>query len=288
MLSILLSSFFEVARQGSVTIAAKRLNVSQPTVTSRIRQLEEAYGVALFHRRGSRLDLTETGVSLLPMAEGLMRHLGDADFALRNAGDLRTGHLRVGVTGPHYILSSIDAFGRANPQLRITLDVGNSQQIIDMLVDHRLDIAVSSHAIDDARLTRVLLARDPLLLVVHRNHPLARSASVTLDALRAVRLLLREEGSMTRKATEAALATAGIVPAPAMVIGSREAIIAAIHREMGCSLLPQSEVPQHPELRAIPFAAAAPQLSEYLYHLKERAGSRLLQAFLEHVHPVGG
>ncbi|MFJ1284480.1 LysR family transcriptional regulator, partial [Acinetobacter baumannii] len=50
MLGDLLMSFFEVARQGSVTGAAKRLRLSQPTVTGRIRQLEEMYGVELFHR----------------------------------------------------------------------------------------------------------------------------------------------------------------------------------------------------------------------------------------------
>lgn len=157
MLGDLLMSFFEVARQGSVTAAAKRLRLSQPTVTGRIRQLEETYGVELFHRRGSRLDLSDLGVSLMPIVERLAQQEGDVDFLLRNAGDLRTGNLRVGATGPYYILPSVAAFRSRHPTVEITIELGNSQQMLEALSEVRLDLAVSSHAVDDDRLSRVTL-----------------------------------------------------------------------------------------------------------------------------------
>ena len=87
MLVAQLKSFFMVARLGSITLAAKQLGLSQPTVTGRIRQLEEMYGVELFHRRGSRLDLSDLGVSLMPIVERLA-HLRPVDAAIARMHEL--------------------------------------------------------------------------------------------------------------------------------------------------------------------------------------------------------
>ncbi|MWX74559.1 LysR family transcriptional regulator, partial [Francisella tularensis] len=73
MLVAQLKSFFMVARLGSITLAAKQLGLSQPTVTSQIRALEEAYGVELFYRGGRRLTLSDAGVRLMPLVDQLVR-----------------------------------------------------------------------------------------------------------------------------------------------------------------------------------------------------------------------
>jgi aminoethylphosphonate catabolism LysR family transcriptional regulator len=279
MLGDLLMSFFEVARQGSVTAAAKRLRLSQPTVTGRIRQLEETYGVELFHRRGSRLDLS--GVSLMPIVERLAQQEGDVDFLLRNAGDLRTGNLRVGATGPYYILPSVAAFRSRHPTVEITIELGNSQQMLEALSEVRLDLAVSSHAVDDDRLSRVTLAEDRMVLVVPLDHPLARCPHAALADVAGCHLLTREHGSMTRRVTEDALRAAGIEPAGTTIIGSREAIYEAVSLGMGCSIAPAREAPRRLDVRVLPFADDAPVIHEYLYFLKERREARLIGAFLE-------
>ena len=162
MLGDLLMSFFEVARQGSVTAAAKRLRLSQPTVTGRIRQLEETYGVELFHRRGSRLDLSDLGVSLMPIVERLAQQEGDVDFLLRNAGDLRTGNLRVGATGPYYILPSVAAFRSRHPTVEITIELGNSQQMLEALMP---GVRVRTYETTDAIALDLVAGRIDALLV---------------------------------------------------------------------------------------------------------------------------
>jgi len=286
MLGDLLMTFFEVARQGSITTAAKQLRVSQPTVTGRIRQLEDLYGVELFHRRASRVDLSDVGVALMPIVEQLVQQEGSADFLLRNAGDLRFGSLRIGATGPYYILRSVAAFRERYPAIEISIDIGNSQQMLDALFEYRIDAAVSSHPVDDPRLARVQLASDPLVVVVPRGHPLARLARVELGELAACHLLMREHGSMTRKATETALAEAGLDLPPHTVIGSREAIYEAIRQGLGASVVPLGEVPDDPALRVVPFASQPPVLHEYLYCLENRRGTRLLGAFLDCLVPV--
>jgi len=104
MLIAQLKSFFMVARVGSVTQVAKRLGLSQPTITAKIRALEEAYGVELFHRGGRRLALSDAGLALLPRVETLVQQETEIDVFLRHSGDLRTGSLRIGATAPYYVL----------------------------------------------------------------------------------------------------------------------------------------------------------------------------------------
>lgn len=281
MLGDLLMTFFEVARQGSITMAARQLRISQPTVTGRIRQLEETYGVELFHRRASRVDLSDVGVALMPVVEQLMQQEGNADYLLRNAGNLRFGNLRIGATGPYYILRAVAAFRQRYPAIDVSLDIGNSQQMLEALFEYRIDAAVSSHPVDDDRLARIRLASDLMVLVVHPDHALARLAQVELPQLRGCHLLVREHGSMTRKATEDALAACGEQLPLHTVIGSREAIYEAIRQNLGASVVPLGEVPRDPLLRVVPFARGAPVLHEYLYCLQSRRETRLVGAFLE-------
>ncbi|MDA4541726.1 LysR family transcriptional regulator, partial [Escherichia coli] len=102
-----LKSFYAVARCGTVTKAAAQLGVSQPTVTGQLRQLESRYGVELFHRQGRGMRLSDAGHSLMPMVEKLVQQETEIDFRLRDASDLREGNLRIGATGPFYIMDTV-------------------------------------------------------------------------------------------------------------------------------------------------------------------------------------
>ncbi|WP_011300407.1 LysR substrate-binding domain-containing protein [Cupriavidus necator] len=286
MLGDLLTTFFEVARQGSITTAARQLGVSQPTVTARIRQLEDVYGVELFYRRASRVDLSDVGVALMPVVEQLMQQESNADYLLRNAGNLRFGNLRIGATGPYYILRSVAAFRQRYPAVEVSIEIGNSQQMIEALLEYRIDAAVSSHAVDDSRLARIRLASDPMVLVVHPEHPFARMPHIDIARLAECHLLVREHGSMTRQATEAALAACGQELPRHMVIGSREAIYEAIRQNIGASVVPAGEVPRDPSLRIVPFAQRPPVIHEYLYCLESRRHTRLVGALLECVESL--
>ncbi|BAN49911.1 LysR family transcriptional regulator [Metapseudomonas resinovorans] len=278
MLSAELKAFYMVARLGSITQAAKKLGLSQPTVTTQIRNLEGQYGVELFHRGGRRLTVSEEGARLLPMVKVLLQQEADIEFFLRNCGQMQ-GTLRIGATAPYYILDLVRAFRTRFPQIDVSLEIGNSQQVIESLEEYRVDLAASSQHLDDARLTRIVLGSDPLVLAVHREHPLARRKSVELADLKGHCLLMREPGSTTRQLTEDMLKGAGISIGPLLEIGSRESIREAVIRNLGISIIARHEVPDNPELRVIELKGA-PLIDEYLYCLKERRQARLPAAFL--------
>ena len=278
MLSSELKAFYRVARLGSITLAAKKLGLSQPTVTTQIRNLESHYGVELFYRGGRRLALSEEGARLLPMVRDLLQKEADIEFFLRNSGQ-QQGTLRVAATAPYYILDLVKLFRERLPQVEVSVEIGNSQQVLELLEEYRVDVAASSQLLEDNRLIRRILGTDPLVVAVHRSHPLASRESVPLAALAGHCLLMREQGSTTRKLTEQMLEEAGVKVGALLEIGSRESIREAVLRNIGISIIARHEVPHNPELRVLSLEGA-PVMHEYLYCLKERRQARLPAAFL--------
>lgn len=276
-----LKAFFTVARVGSVTQAARQLGLSQPAVTAQIRALEAHYGVELFDRRGGRLRLSDEGIRLLPAVDQLLQHEIKVEFALREAGDSYRGSLRVGATAPYYVLEILRSYRNRYPLVDVSMSAGNSRQMIDALLESRVDVATSSHLETDKRLHRIVLGEDPLVLVAHRDHPLAQQAAISLDDLTRCDLILRERGSITRQLTEEALESAAVSPRSITEIASREAIREAVLRQMGVSLFARHETGRHPDIAVRPFSHEVPCVIEYLYCLAERRASRLIDAFLQ-------
>ncbi|MNE10992.1 HTH-type transcriptional activator CmpR [compost metagenome] len=165
------------------------------------------------------------------------------------------------------------------PQIDVSVEIGNSQQVLELLEDYRVDLAASSQLLEDARLVRRVLGTDPLVVAVHRSHPLAAQTSVPITALAGHCLLMREAGSTTRKLTEQMLSDAGVKVGALLEIGSRESIREAVLRNIGISIIARHEVPHNPELRVLALEGA-PVMHEYLYCLKERKQARLPAAFL--------
>lgn len=289
MLCAELKSFHMVARLGSITQASKKLGLSQPTVTTQIRNLEAQYGVELFYRGGRRLTLSDDGVRLLPMVQTLLQQEADIEFFLRNSGRLQ-GSLRIAATAPYYVLELLRLFRERMPQIQVTLEIGNSQQVIEALEEYRVDLAASSQLEQDARFTRIVLGQDPLVLAVHRHHPLAVHSRLPASALAGHCLLMRETGSTTRLLTDQMLRESGVVPGTLLEIGSRESIREAVLRNIGISVIARHEVPDNPDLRIVALENA-PLIPEYLYCLRERRQARLPAAFLaiarEHAEASG-
>jgi len=288
MLIAELKSFYAVARCGTVTKAATLLGVSQPTVTGHLRQLEARFGVELFLRQGRGMSLSDTGRSMMPMVEKLVQQETEIAFRLRDASELREGTLRIGATGPFYVMDTVRRYHQRYPGVDLSLTIGNSQSMLQALQDYRIEIATSSFLMNESHLYRHTIAADPLVAVVHHEHALAKKKRVTLPELSRHTLLLRESGSMTRNLTEQAFKDAGVVPPRTLEIGSRESIREAILCNLGVSLIPRCEVTTHPALVALPLDGADIVMNEYVYCLRERQPVQLIARFLEMTPRVDG
>src|SRR5215475_9286715 len=172
-----LRAFHAVASQGSFTRAADALHVTQPTLSAQVKALEETYGVLLFDRLGRGIATTELGRSLLEITRRYFSLEAEAAQLLAETRGLRSGHLRVGADAPQHAIPTLAAFSRKYPGIRLSLSIGNSEEVLHDLFEHRSDVAVVAD-VADARLITIPLRHDRLIAFVPRTHAWAKRRSV--------------------------------------------------------------------------------------------------------------
>jgi aminoethylphosphonate catabolism LysR family transcriptional regulator len=276
-----LRSFHAVARAGGFTGGAKLLHISQPTVTTQVRFLEETYGTELFYRRGHKVTLTPLGAQLFELAQRIFALESETVHLLQDSGELRSGHLRVGAVGPFHVTEMLARFNQRFPGMQVSVRVGNSQAVLAALVDYQTDVAVFAQFTDDPRFHSVPYSRHPIVVFVHRSHRFARRKSIRIAELEGEGMILREQGSTTRKALDDALAKAGVTLRVAMEIGSREAIREAVIKAVGIAAVSEIEYIPDPEIRMVKVSDAQMYTHAHVVCLKERREARLVQAFFE-------
>ena len=276
-----LRSFHAVAQAGGFTGGARLLHISQPTVTTQVRFLEETYGIELFYRRGRTVRLTPFGEQLFELAKRIFALENETVHLLEDSGELKSGHLRVGAVGPFHVTEMLARFNRRYPGMQVSVRVGNSEAVLGSLVDYSTDVAVLAQFNEDRRFHWVPFSRHPVVVFVHRDHRFARRASIRIAELEGEPMILREEGSTTRKAFDDAVKRAGVAPRVVMEIGSREAIREAVINGVGIAVVSEIEFIPDPALHAVSVSDAERFTHATVVCLEERRGARLVRAFLD-------
>lgn len=208
-----LKVFITAARTLSFTRTAEQLDISQPAVSKHIGELEARYEVQLFTRRGSRLELTDAGRTLLDAAERVADDYRRLEYEMSLCTGQTEGELRLGAstTIAQYLLPPILArFTARFPKVRLSLLSGNSGQVEQALDDHRIDLGLVESVSRRQGLHYTLFRPDELVLVARPAGRYARTETVTPETLCRIPLVLRENGSGTLEVISAALAERGI------------------------------------------------------------------------------
>ena len=276
-----LRSFQAVAIEGSFTRAAERLNLSQPTITQQVRHLERVFGVELFHRQGRQVELSEVGRALLTATERLFTMSDETIEILEAASGLGTGHLRVSAVGPFDVIPVISSTVEANPGIRVSLTICNSQEALHSLMEFRSDVAMLATARIDRRFHWVPFGARPLVLYVNNAHPWAQRRWVRLKDLHRRELIVREAGSQTRLLLEEACADAGVAPRQRIEINNRDAFREAVAQGLGIGVIGDRGLIPDPRLRRIVLRDPEIRMDRRLACLRERRDSRLIRSFLE-------
>lgn len=280
-----LRSFYAVARMGSFTKAAEQLHVSQPTITTQVRFLEESYKVEPFHRHGRRVQLTPLGEQLMQLAQHIFSLEADAVSLLSDAGELRTGQLRVAAVGPYHVTKMLADFSAHYPDIKVSVSTGNSQDVLDRLLDYRADVGVLAQLVNDERFLSLPFSRHPVGIFTSASHRFARRRSIRLAELQGERMILREQGSTTRKALEQALDEAGVQPVVVMEISSREMIREAVSQGIGIAAVSTVEYVPGPGLHLVNISDADIVTYAHVLCLAERRSMRMVKAFFDTASP---
>lgn len=274
-------AFIAVAQQGSLSAAARALGVSQPTISSQIATLERQSQIELFHRQGYRMTLSQAGHKLMTLAQKLLALEAETEFFLRDSGQLNQGELKIGAVGPFHVIEMVAAYSARHPGMKLSIRMGNSQQVLQDLENYTTDVAVLAGLHERPELLVREYARHAIILFAHVDHPLSRREQVNIEELNGLPLLLREQGSTTRTSIERALQAAGVKPHTQLEIGSREAIREAVARGLGIGAVSEAEFIADPRFRAVRIAGDPASTTTYVYCMKERSESLLVGSFLK-------
>ncbi len=231
--------FDAVARHLSYSRAAKELHMSQPGVSSHMRQLEDHAGLQLFEVVGKKVYLTPAGEEMLRHSRAIMRSLKDADDAMASLKGVRGGRLNVAVisAGDYFFPGLLAEFCRRHEGVTVKLAVSNREEIVRQLAENTTDLAVLLHPPGNSDTVAQSFAPQPHVIIVPVGHPLARSRNVALRALEREPFIVREQGSDTRLVLEELLAESRLRMNVTLEIGSTETIKQAVIAGMGISFV---------------------------------------------------
>src|SRR6058998_2847018 len=240
-----LELFLAVLDEGGVGRAAKACNISQPAVSEHLQGLGAHFGVPLLERHGRRVRPTPAARLLEPYARQAVGLLRGAERAAGEWRGLRSGALTVGASttpGTYLLPAALGRFHAAHPGIALSLQISDTGEIERWVAAGQVELGVIGEAPLVPGLEAERWVQDELVLIVPRGHRLARRRAVTAPAIAGEPYIAREEGSSTRGVAERYLARLGVTLAPAMELGSTEAIREAVAAGLGVALVSRHAV----------------------------------------------
>lgn len=217
--------FIEVVKSGSMSAAASKLFISQPTVSQAIRELEEHYGVLLFDRLNRRLYITDAGKKLFSYAKGVVKQFDELEEKMLDVNKKEKIKIGSTITVGECILSDIvNRLTKKEPKIEVYSYMNNTQLIESKLLNSEIDIGIVEGEIKSPDLISTPEVKDYLVLICSPQHPFAKKKTIKLEELADENFAMREKGSGTRELFERYMANNGIEIKIAFEGNSPEAI----------------------------------------------------------------
>jgi len=279
--------FVAVAEREHVTRAAAALGRTQSAVSAAIAGLEEQSGVTLFHRVGRRIVLSEEGRLFLVEARAVVAQADAAQRALSDLAGMKRGILTVMASqtiASYWLPPRLVAFHTRHPQVVIKALAGNTAEVAEAVAEGRVEIGLVEGAVENTMLEQTPVGRDRLVIVAPPGHAWTRKPPRVSDIAKE-NWVLREPGSGTRSAFEAALAQKGVDVAKLKVsleLPSNEAVRMAVRDGAGVSALSELVAEAGVKFGALqPVRFALPERSFHALRHRERYLSRSGLAFMD-------
>jgi aminoethylphosphonate catabolism LysR family transcriptional regulator len=276
-----LRAFHYVAICGGFSRAAEALFLTQPAISDQVRKLEQEYDIILFNRRKKQVTLTDAGRRFLEITRRLFEIEKQAHEMLSESRTLRSGSLRLIADSAHHALPIIGRFREKYPGIELSIRSGNSKMVVNKLYNYGAEVGILGEVPESDDFVTIKLSSAPLVAFTAAGHPLSKVKSMTMDMLSQQMLVLREHGSKTRQNIENAAEAHGITLKVAIEAEGREAVREIVATSGGVGIVSQAEFGQDSRLVPIRISDCDAILDQALICLRERAGGKLMSAFLD-------
>jgi LysR family hydrogen peroxide-inducible transcriptional activator len=224
--------------------AARRCAVTQPALSSQVRQVEDLLGVRVFERSRRRVLLTVGGARVVEQARACLAQVDALVATARSLGRPLGGELRLGViptVAPYLLPQVLPAVREAHPELELVLREEKTAHLVAQLETGALDAALLALPVEEADLVELPLYEEAFLFVAPRDHRLARdpAARVAEKALRGEEVLLLEDGHCLRAQALDVCRRAGAVAARRIQATSLPTLVQMVAGGLGVTLVPE-------------------------------------------------
>lgn len=241
--------------------AAASCFVSQPTLSTQIRKLEEELGLPLVERAPRKVMLTPAGQEAAARARVIVSEVEQLKEAARRSRDPEAGTVRLGIfptLGPYLLPHVIPRIRERFPELELLLVEEKSDELLTRLREGKLDAALLALPLDDDQLHAEFLFEEPFLLAVSQQHPLARRQHLDVQELSSQKLLLLEDGHCLRDQALAVCRLFGANEKSEFRATSLETLRQMVAADVGITLLPtlsvKPPVPRSDNIRLLDFS----------------------------------
>jgi len=280
--------FYSVARNNSVTLAAKELFLTQPAVSIQIHLLEEDHSVKLFNRSGKGITITEEGKLLLSYAERIFNLSDEMEEALWQMKSLDRGRLKIGSSrtiGSYYLPQLFEIFKLKYPHIEIQMDISNSSRVIEEILSFQNDIGFIGIDYFHKNLVLKPFIKERLVLITPTDYELTHKKAISYKDLNGQKMIMREKGSGTMELIKQELIKNKVSVETVMELGSNEAIKRAVEAGVGVSIISNNVVKREKDqgrIKVLHFSSNKDIIRYFyiIYH-KNKYLSDLLKAFLD-------
>lgn len=269
--------------------AAEASFVSQPTLSTQIKKLEEELGVSLIERRPRNVMLTETGQAIVARARVMLREADEIRKLARHAIEPEAGTVRIGIfptLGPYLLPHAIPHITATFPRLELMLFEEKTENILTKLHSGAFDAGLLALPIADDSLHAEFLFEEAFVLALPKKHKLANAKCVRLDALTNETLLLLDDGHCLRDQALEVCRMAGAAERSGFRATSLETLRHMVATNVGITLLPALAVhapaPVSGEVVLVPFASPVPHRRIAMVWRK----TSVLKTFLSQLAPL--
>jgi DNA-binding transcriptional LysR family regulator len=235
-----LRAFSVLARTGSFTQVARELHLTQSGISHSMKALENDIGCRLFDRVGKKVVLTQAGEQLLPHATRILQEMETARESLGRLGKWGRGRLRLGASTTacqHIIPTVLREFKESFPEHTITIEPGDTPELVASLLRHRIDLALSLEPSNEPQLEFHPLFTDDLHFIVAPVHPWARKGRVERSEIPRQNYILYRKHSLTFRLIEEYFRRDQIVLNTVIELGSMDATKELVKLGLGTSIL---------------------------------------------------
>lgn len=231
--------FVTVCQEGSITKAAEKLYIAQPSVSFAIKELEEKYNALLFERLSRKLHITPFGESIYDYAQRILILYDEMDTHFESFQSKKTIRVGCGTTiGNFYMPQLVRDFTAIHRDTKIYVSINSAVAIERMVTENTVDFAMMEGTNRPHNLSQELLQVNQIVAICNKRHPLARKQEVTAEDLVHEDLLLREQFSPTRQAVDTFFFNHNMTVIPAWESMDAAPLLNAVNENLGISFIP--------------------------------------------------